>query len=79
MKLERASFTAEHVQCMRAIGCRHDLVAILSQRARDQTADRLLIVCNQNACHGFSFSGAVRHHPAGRSHPSSALTVAGVR
>ena len=69
-QLERASFSPEHVQRMRAIGGCHDLVAVLSQGARDQAADRFLIVCDKNACHGFSFSSAVRHHRPVCGHPA---------
>ena len=78
-QLERAPFAPEHVQRMRAIGCRHDLVAVLSQRARDQAADRFLIVGDQNACHGLLLQQRSPARPAGRGHPSSALTVTGVR
>ena len=50
-ELERAFFAHEHIECLGAVVCRHDLVPVLSQRPRDQAADRFLVLGDQNACH----------------------------
>src|SRR5215831_8686137 len=51
-QLEGAFFARERVKRLRAVGCGDDVVAVLPERARNQAADRVLVLCDQNARHG---------------------------
>ena len=47
-----ATFLAhQRVERLGAVICGHDVMTVLLERATDQVADRLFVVCDQNACH----------------------------
>src|SRR5438094_341788 len=50
-KLEGAVLAGQEVERLRPVPRGGDLVAVLRQCARDQAADRVLIVGNEDACH----------------------------